>query len=56
MHQLKDELPVRLDSPNAKVQATAWNGMLAEYMQFSAGTDLTPLLEGLPNDKCPCLH
>ena len=26
------------------------------YVQFPAGTDISPLLEGLPNDLCQCPH
>jgi hypothetical protein len=44
MRELKENLP------------TKWGGMYAAYYELPAGTDLTPLLKGLPNDLCHCPH
>jgi hypothetical protein len=33
-----------------------WGGMLVTQFEVPANTDLTPLLEGLPNDMCHCPH
>ena len=33
-----------------------WGGMLVNQLAVPANTDLTPLLEGLPNDMCQCPH
>jgi hypothetical protein len=30
--------------------------MAASYAQLPAGTDFTPMLEGLPDDMCQCPH
>ena len=30
--------------------------MVIAYHEFPAGMDLSPLFEGLPNDKCQCPH
>lgn len=56
MRQPKDQLPVALELPVAPVQAAAWGATAGAYVRFSAGADAAPLLEGRPNDKCPCPH
>jgi hypothetical protein len=33
-----------------------WGGMLVNRLEIPAGTDFTPLLQGLPDDKCQCPH
>ena len=33
-----------------------WEDMDTSYAEWAAGTDLTPLFKGLPDDKCPCPH
>jgi hypothetical protein len=30
--------------------------MVVAYSELPAGADFTPMLEGLPDDKCPCPH
>ena len=47
MHQLAQELP----GTN-----TVWAGMAVGYIDMPAGTDFTPLFEGLPDDACQCPH
>ena len=63
MQKAKDELPVAMETPNAKVRqqtgfgaATDYGELAAERIRFAAGTDLTPLLEGLEDDMCQCPH
>ncbi|QLK26261.1 cupin domain-containing protein [Natrinema zhouii] len=63
MHQSKEELTVVMETPDAVVQhqtgfgaATEYDNLAAEHFQLSAGTDLTPLLEGLHEDTCQCPH
>lgn len=63
MQKAKEELPVAMETPNAKVQqqpdfgaATEYGELAAERIRFAAGTDLTPLLEGLEDDMCQCPH
>jgi hypothetical protein len=34
----------------------AWAGMLIGHLEIPAGTDFSPMLEGLPDDKCQCPH
>ncbi|WP_222919437.1 cupin domain-containing protein [Natrinema sp. SYSU A 869] len=63
MQQSKEELTVVMETPDAVVQhqagfgaATEDDEMAAEHFRISAGTDLTPLLEGLHEDTCQCPH
>lgn len=63
MHTTKEELPTLMETPDAVVQQQMDFGELpadttvsAEHVQFAAGTDITPLLEGLPDDHCPVPH
>ena len=41
-----------------KLQNTpiVWGEMEANYAEWAAGTDVTLLFAGLPDDKCPCPH
>ena len=56
MKQRKEQLPVALELPVAKFQVAEWGETAVAYIRLSAGADATPLLEGLPNDKCSCPH
>lgn len=63
MHQSIDELPVRIDSPDAMARqqpdfgdATEYGTLGAERFTMSAGTDITELLEGLEGDLCQSPH
>ena len=56
MKQRKEQLPVALELPVAKFQVAEWGETAVAYIQLSAGADATPLLEGLPNDKCSFPH
>ena len=44
MHEALEKSPV------------TWGGMTIALMEFPAGLDATPLLKGLPDDKCQCPH
>ena len=44
MHKELEDLPV------------SWGGMTMGYQQVPAGTDVSALLKGLPDEKCPCPH
>ena len=44
MHEVLENVPV------------TWAGMLIGHVEIPANTDFSPLLEGLPDDKCQCPH
>ena len=57
MHQTTGTIPVKLEGPGTVLRALGgWGGMAVAYAELPAGTDLGPLLEGLPGDVCPCPH
>lgn len=63
MHKAKTDLPARIDAPGAVArQGTGFGdagdlgGMSGEQFEMAAGTDITPLLEGLDGDRCQVPH
>jgi hypothetical protein len=57
MHELKENMPVHFEAPGTKVRSLkGLGGMYTAYAEIPAGADFTPLLQGLPNDKCHCPH
>ena len=57
MHESIENLPVILEGPGTTVRALRdMGGMAVAHLELPAGTDIGPLLEGLPNDRCPSPH
>lgn len=63
MRIIKEDIPVRIDVPGATARqktdfgdVTGYGKMGAEYFSFSAGTDITELLQGLEGDACQSPH
>lgn len=63
MNVTKEDVPTRIDSPNAVAQhqpdfgdATDYGPLAAERFTFSKGVDLASLLEGLEDDLCQSPH
>ncbi len=56
MKMRRDEMPVAVDLPVATFRAMEWDDMTVAYVKMDAGADATPLLEGLPGDKCQSPH
>lgn len=63
MHIAKQDIPVKIDVPGAVARQktnfgdTTGYGMIgAEYFSLSAGTDISPLLQGLEGDLCQSPH
>lgn len=56
MKEQKENMPVALDLPVATFRVSEWGDMAVAYVEMKAGADATPLLEGLPNDRCACPH
>ena len=52
----KEEIPVALELPVATFRVAEWDEVAVAYIKLSAGANATPLLEGLPGDKCQCPH
>lgn len=61
MHISQHDLPVKIDVPGAKARAlpdvgVAEGPLAAEWFSLAAGTDIAPLLTGLPDDACASPH
>jgi hypothetical protein len=57
VHAQSNELPALIDARGSRVLSKAdFGGMVAAYFEVAKGTDLRPLLEGLPGDACSCPH
>ena len=50
------EIPIAHEALGEMVRGQDWGGMTSAYMEYPAGLDFTPLLEGLENDLCQCPH
>lgn len=57
MRQGLTELPVGQEGGGIRIAgAPDWGGQAANYIELPAGTDLGPMLKGLPDDMCPARH
>ena len=52
----KEEIPVALALPVATFRVAEWDDSAVAYVELKAGADATPLLAGLPGNKCQCPH
>jgi hypothetical protein len=51
-----EDLPVELDLGELVTRYAEWGQMAVRYARVPAGTDMGPVLEGLPGDRCPSDH
>src|SRR5512143_198877 len=63
MRITKEDIPVRINVPGAVARqkanfgdATGYGKISGEYFSLAAGTDISPLLEGLEGDLCQSPH
>lgn len=56
MHRLPQDLPVTTRELGMKIHHARSGEMVVGYLELPAGTDFTPLFEGLPDDACHCPH
>ena len=56
MRATRDELPILFGADPAVIRGADWEGLRSMIVCLPAGTDLAPVLKGLPNDLCPCPH
>lgn len=56
MRATKEDLPVMLEAGDASIRGADWGDMRLTVVTIPAGTDLEPLLKGLPNDRCQGPH
>lgn len=51
-----DELPLMLEAGPSQIRGADWGDMRVAVISVPAGTDFSPLLTGLPADRCPGTH
>lgn len=63
MRVAREDVPVRIDVPGATARqlmdfgdATGYGKISGEYFSLQAGTDISPLLQGLAGDMCQSPH
>ena len=57
MKMNKEELPVTMEAPGTTMRnLKGYGGMTVAFNELPAGTDFTPLLQGLTNNSCQCPH
>jgi hypothetical protein len=56
MRATRDELPILFGEAPATIRGADWGELRSMIVSLPAGTDLGLLLQGLPNDQCPCPH
>lgn len=63
MHIAKENVPVKIDIPGATARqqtnfgdATGYGKISGEYFSLQAGTDISPLLQGLEGNLCQAPH
>lgn len=49
-------LPTQIRAGDVCIRATSWDALNVAHIQFPAGADAAPLLQGLPDDLCQCPH
>lgn len=50
------ELPLELEAGDLVTRYVEWGEMAVRLARVPAGTDMSPVLEGLPGDRCPSHH
>lgn len=50
------DLPIEIDQGELITRYAEWGEMAVRYARLPAGTDMGPVLTGLPDDRCPSPH
>lgn len=50
------DLPVSFETPQGKGRQIDWGTMTVSHGDIFQTIDVTPLLKGLPDDRCQCPH
>lgn len=56
MNSALDDLPVEIEQGPLVTRYAEWGDLAVRFARVPAGTDMGPLLEGLPGDRCPSPH
>lgn len=56
MRKAVTEMATELEVGDLHTRGENWGGLLVRHIDLPPGADFTPLLKGLPNDRCACPH
>ena len=56
MRETIEKLPTAIGVEGVTVQGADWGGMMAGHLKMAKGVDFAPVLQGLPDDRCPVPH
>jgi hypothetical protein len=56
MRAAAEELELELQAGDLRLRYAEWGPMAVRHAEVPAGTDMSPVLEGLPDDRCPSPH
>ncbi len=56
MHAAVEDVPIEMQVGGIETRGDTWGGICVRHLTLPAGTDFTPLLAGLPDDRCACAH
>ncbi len=56
MRGSKEDVPVALESDKVVIQEAEWGDIHVGFETYNEEFDITPLLKGLPDDRCQCPH
>jgi hypothetical protein len=51
-----EELPIELQQGDLVTRYAEWGAMAVRFARLPAGADMSPVLVGLPGDRCPSPH
>jgi hypothetical protein len=51
-----EDLPLEIQQGELVTRYAEWGDMAVRYARVPAGTDMGPVLAGLPGDRCPSPH
>ncbi len=56
MNLQANQLPVIFEKGNTSLRGAEWGGMMVLLYTIPAGTNMKPLMAGMPGDFCQCPH
>jgi hypothetical protein len=56
MHQSLNTIAIEVQQGQLVTRYAEWDNMAVRHARVPAGTDFTPVLAGLPGDRCPSPH
>jgi hypothetical protein len=56
MHAGTHDVPIEMQAGGIETRGTQWGDITVRTLDLPPGTDFTPLMKGLPDDRCQCAH